>query len=317
MKVLVTGGAGFIGANLCRLLTRRGVDVTALDDLSTGRRENLDDTSVDLRTASILEPGALADACAGVSSIVHLAAVPSVPKSIVDPRRSHEVNVSGTVAVLEAARAAGAHVVVASSSSVYGDGPDRPKSEDMVCRPASPYGVSKLAAESYGLAYQRCYGLPCTAFRFFNVFGPLQQPGHDYAAVIPAFVSAALSGAPLVVYGDGTQSRDFTFVDSVTDALFESVAGRVVSPSPLNLAFGNRTTLNTLIEVLSALLGRPLDVDRRPPRPGDVRHSQAATTSFTRLFPRVRPVPLDVGLARTITWMEENLVPLTPARSAT
>ncbi|MFW3170398.1 NAD-dependent epimerase/dehydratase family protein [Geodermatophilus sp. CPCC 206100] len=308
----MTGGAGFIGANLCRVLVGDGVDVVVLDDLSTGLDANLRGVDVDLRIASVLDSAAVADACEGVSAVVHLAAVPSVPRSLHDPRRSHDVNVTGTVAVLDAARGVGAHVVLASSSSVYGNGPELPKSEDLRCSPASPYAVSKLAAESYALAYQRCYGLPCTAFRFFNVFGPLQPPGHAYAAVVPAFVSAALTGAPLVLHGDGDQTRDFTFVDSVSGVLTRSLAGRVSHDAPVNLAFGTRTSLNTLIDVLSGLLGRRLEVDRRPPRPGDVRHSQAAVGVLTSLFPDLTPVPLEEGLRRTIAWMEENVLAATP-----
>lgn len=307
MKVLVTGGAGFIGANLCQRMEHYGAEVVVIDDLSTGRASNLDTSDVDLRVASVLDESALRDACSGVSSIVHLAAIPSVPKSIAHPRRSHDVNVNGTVAVLEAAREAGAHVVIASSSSVYGNNPALPKHEGLVCEPASPYAVSKLAAESYGLAYQTCFGVPCTAFRFFNVFGPLQPPGHDYAAVVPAFVYAALRDAPLPLYGDGKQTRDFTFVDSVTDVLWRCVSRRVASERPVNLAFGTRTTLNALIDLLSALLGRRLEVDRRPHRPGDVRHSQAATGELRRLFPDAQRVPLEDGLSRTISWMEETM----------
>jgi UDP-glucose 4-epimerase len=307
MKVLVTGGAGFIGANLCRALVRCGTEVVVLDDLSTGSAENLDGMDIDLRVASILDPEPLEDACAEVSSIVHLAARPSVPKSIADPRRSHDANATGTLSVLEAARALGKHVVVSSSSSVYGNGTTLPKHEGMACSPASPYAVSKLAAESYALAYQRCYDLRCTVFRFFNVFGPLQAPGHAYAAVVPAFVWAALHGQPIQVYGDGEQSRDFTFVDSVTDVLGRCVARRVSHDAPVNLAFGTRTTINALIDVLSGLFGRRLDVDRQPARPGDVRHSQAANDSLTRLFPAASPVPLEEGLSRTITWMEETM----------
>jgi len=307
MRVLVTGGAGFIGANLCRTLVRSGADVVVIDDLSTGYAANLEGLNVDLRVASILDAGLLADACAGVSSIVHLAARPSVPKSLVDPRRSHDVNATGTVSVLEAARAVGAQLVISSSSSVYGNAATLPKRESMACSPASPYAVSKLAAESYGLAYQRCYGVPCTVFRFFNVFGPLQAAGHDYAAVVPAFVWAALNGEPISVYGDGEQTRDFTFVDSVTDVLQQCVVRRVLHDAPVNLAFGTRTTVNTLVELLAALLGRRLEVDRRPARAGDVRHSQAATESLTRLFPDAAPVPLEDGLSRTIGWMEEHM----------
>jgi UDP-glucose 4-epimerase len=307
LKVLVTGGAGFIGANLCRVLLQQDTDVVVLDDLSTGRRGNLDDLGVDLRVGSILDAELLADACSGVSSVVHLAAVPSVPRSIADPRTTHDANATGTLAVLEAARTVGAHVVLASSSSVYGNGPV-PKTEGMACAPASPYAVSKLAAETYGLVYQKCFGVPCAAFRFFNVFGPLQHPGHAYAAVIPAFVWAALNNQPLVVYGDGDQTRDFTFVDSVTAILCRSVVAQVTNDGPINLAFGTRTTLNTLIEVLSDVLGMSLDIDRRPPRTGDVAHSQADPSSLARLFPEITPVPLESGLARTVAWMEKKLM---------
>jgi UDP-glucose 4-epimerase len=307
VKIMVTGGAGFIGANLCRTLVRDGADVVVLDDLSTGRPANLEGLDVDLRVASILDTDLLTDACTEVSAIVHLAARPSVPKSIVDPRRSHDANATGTVSVLEAARATGAHLVISSSSSVYGNGTTLPKQESAACSPASPYAVSKLAAESYALAYQRCFGLPCTVFRFFNVFGPLQDADHDYAAVVPAFVWAALNGTPIAVYGDGEQSRDFTFVDSVTDVLQQCVTRRMSHDAPVNLAFGTRTTVNTLIELLSALLGRRLEVDRRPARAGDVRHSQAATDSLTKLFPHATPVPLEQGLSRTIGWMEEQM----------
>jgi len=313
VKVLVTGGAGFIGANLCGVLVERGADVVVVDDLSTGQRANLDESEVELRIGSILDSDLVADACRDVSSIVHLAAVPSVPKSLADPRRSHDINVTGTVNVLEAARVVGAHVVIASSSAVYGNDPVLPKTEDMAAAPASPYAVSKLAAESYGLVYQSCFGVPGTAFRFFNVFGPLQDPWHDYAAVVPAFVWAALNGEPVVVYGDGEQTRDFISVESVADVLQQCVVRRLASDTPVNLAYGGRTTLNNLIDVLSGLFGRRLDVDRRPPRPGDVRHSQASIGSLTRLFPRFTPASLEEGLSRTITWMETRMLAATSA----
>jgi UDP-glucose 4-epimerase len=308
VKVVVTGGAGFVGANLCRLLARRGdVEVVVVDDLSTGRSSNLDGVGAELRVVSILDQDALREACDGARPVVHLAAVPSVPRSVVDPRRSHDVNVTGTLVVLDVARAVDAHVVLASSSSVYGHNPVLPKSEDMFCLPASPYAVSKLAAESYALAYQSCYGTPCTAFRLFNIYGPWQPPDHDYAAVVPAFVAAALRGGPLIVHGDGEQSRDFTFVDSVAEVLARSVAHRTASDRPVNLAFGTRTTLNNLIELLSALLGRRLDIERRPPRAGDVRHSQASTTALQQLVPGAAAVPIEEGLSRTIAWMETTL----------
>lgn len=309
-RVVVTGGAGFIGATLCRELVRSGeLDVVVVDDLSTGRPTNLAGLDVDLREVSVLDEQALAEAVRGAASVVHLAAVPSVPRSVLDPRRSHDVNATGTLAVLDAARAVGAHVLVASSSSVYGPGAELPKHEDMVCRPASPYAVSKLATEAYTQAYRSCYGLAATAFRFFNVYGPLQAPGHAYAAVIPSFVHAALHDQPLVVHGDGEQSRDFTFVDTVASVLAAGVRRRATSDTPLNLAFGSRTTLNHVIALLSALLGRRLHVEHSAPRAGDVKHSQASNTRLRALLPEVRPVPLEEGLRRTVEWMESLAAP--------
>ena len=314
MKIVVTGGAGFIGSNLCRRLAVGGdTEIVVVDDLSTGRLGNLADLDVDLRTVSILEEDALTAACEGAASIVHLAAVASVPRSVADPRRTHDANVTGTLAVLDVARAVGAHVVVASSSSVYGHNPALPKTEDMLCLPASPYAVSKLAAESYALAYRSCYDMACTAFRFFNVYGPSQPPDHVYAAVVPAFVAAALRGAPLIVHGDGEQSRDFTFVDSVTDVLARSALQGTSAERPVNLALGTRTTINDLIAVLEGLLGHRLDVEHRPVRAGDVRHSQACGASLRRLFPGVDAVPIEQGLSRTIAWMESCVLAPTTA----
>jgi len=309
MKVLVTGGAGFIGANLCRELTlRTGHQVTVLDDLSTGKRANLAGLDVELRVGSVLDPEDVTAACRGADAIVHLAAVPSVPRSLENPRHSHDVNVTGTVAVLDAARGIGAHVVVASSSSVYGSNPALPKTEDLVCRPTSPYGVTKLAAESYTAAYRASFGLDSIAFRFFNVFGPLQAPGHAYAAVLPAFIDNALRARPLTIFGDGRQSRDFTFVDSVVDVLIEAVKRRTTSETPVNLASGDRTTLNEMVTMLSNILGRELDVEYQPARIGDVEHSQGSPATLRALFPRNRPVPLSMGLLRTISWMENEIL---------
>lgn len=306
MKVVVTGGAGFIGANLCRALaSSAGVErVVALDDLSTGLRSNLDGLDgVDLLEASILDPGALDEACRGSAAVVHLAARPSVPRSLEDPVASHEVNASGTVQVLEAVRRAGGpQVVVASSSSVYGANPTLPKHEGLAPSPVSPYAASKLATESYALAYARSFGLDVLAFRFFNVFGPLQPAGHAYAAVVPAFVSAALANRPLTVHGDGLQTRDFTFVGSVAAVIADALARRVTSPAPVNLAFGSRTSLMEVIAILEHLLGTPLEIEHTDPRPGDVRDSQADQTRLRSLFAGIEPVPLDAGLRATINW---------------
>lgn len=309
MRVLVTGGAGFIGANLCRHLTSTpGVDsVVALDDLSTGFRSNLAGLDVEFVEGSFLDPDTLARATAGCGAIVHLGARPSVPRSVADPVASHVANATGTIEVLEAARRAdGAHVIVASSSSVYGSNPAIPKHEDLATRPRSPYAASKLAAEGYTLAYGATYGLPTLAFRFFNVFGPLQAAGHAYAAVVPAFLSAALAGEPLTVHGDGTQSRDFTFVDTVCGVLADAVARKVTSDEPVNLAFGTRTPLLELIAEIESLLGHGVERNHVERRAGDVDHSQAANDRLRALFPDVVPTALRDGLAATIDWFRTN-----------
>lgn len=304
MKVIVTGGAGFIGANLCRRLTSTpGVDtVVALDDLSTGFESNLAGIGAELVVGSILDVDLLQDVLADADAVVHLAARPSVPRSLQDPVATHEANSTGTLRVLEAARNHGAHVVVASSSSVYGGNPVLPKSEDLASRPLSPYAVSKLATEAYAGAYAASFGLPTLAFRFFNVYGPLQAAGHAYAAVIPAFVEAALRGQPLTVHGDGTQSRDFTNVGTVTEVLTDAVLRRVTSPDPVNLAFGTRTSLLDLIALLEQQLGQAVKVDHVEVRKGDVPHSQASQERLRGLFPDVQPVSLELGLAETLAW---------------
>lgn len=304
MRVVVTGGAGFVGANLCReLLARPAVDeVIALDDLSTGFAANLDATAAKLVEGSILDRDLLGDIVAGVHSVVHLAARPSVPRSLLDPVVSHEVNATGTLYVLEAARAAGAHVVVASSSSVYGDTDVLPKHEDLPTRPLSPYGVSKLATEAYALGHQASFGLPTLAFRFFNVYGPLQAAGHAYAAVVPAFLDAALRGEAVTVHGNGLQTRDFTYVGTVTQVLADAVVRRVSAPGPVNLAFGTRSSLLELLALLEDVLGRRVQRQHVERRGGDVRDSQAASERLRALFPRVESVPLERGLADTVQW---------------
>lgn len=306
MRVLVTGGAGFIGANLARDLSRAGHDVVVLDDLSTGRPENV--MGARLVEGTILSAADLDGVVPGADAVVHLAARPSVPRSIQDPVASHQVNATGTVEVLEAVRRAGARqdrpaqVIVASSSSVYGANPALPKHEDLATRPVSPYAASKLATESYALAWGHSFALDVLAVRFFNVFGPLQPAGHAYAAVVPAFVAAALAGRPLPVHGDGTQSRDFTFVGSVCAVLADAVDRRVASPEPINLAFGSRTTLLEVVAELESILGTSLDRAHQEVRAGDVPHSQADTTRLRALFPDVEPVPLRAGLEATIDW---------------
>jgi UDP-glucose 4-epimerase len=306
VRVLVTGGAGFIGGNLCRRLLGEGVtEVTVLDDLSTGRIEHLADLPVNFVEGSILDEDQLARSARGADAIVHLAALPSVPRSIAEPLASHQVNATGTLHVLEAARREHAYVVVASSSSVYGRNPVLPKHDDLATMPASPYAVSKLATEGYALAYGSSFGLETLAFRFFNVFGPLQEPGHAYAAVIPRFIDAALNGQPATVHGDGLQTRDFTFVDSVTSVLSSAVRNRVTHDRPVNLAFGTRCSLLHILDELEAIFGRPVHRHHVAVRPGDVRDSQADQTPLVRLFPSAGATPLREGLRRTVEWLAQ------------
>lgn len=306
MRVLVTGGAGFIGGNLVRRLITEGHEPVVLDDLSTGSIDNIAGLELDFRQGSILNPDELHAAAAGVESIVHLAAIPSVPRSVAAPLPTHDANATGTLRVLEAARAIGAHVAVASSSSVYGANPQLPKVETMVARPRSPYAVSKLAAESYTVAWGLTYGLPTIAFRFFNVYGPLQAAGHAYAAVIPAFIDAALRGQPVTMHGDGQQTRDFTYVDSVTQILALAATTGVSSEVPVNLAFGSRRSLLEVIGDLEGFVGHALPREHVAPRVGDVRDSQADNSLLKSLFPTARATPFAEGLRATLAWAQES-----------
>ncbi|MGR6997490.1 NAD-dependent epimerase/dehydratase family protein [Yinghuangia aomiensis] len=266
---MITGGAGFIGSNLARVLVAAPEidEVVVVDDLSTGSLANLAGVAATVHVGTFLDVELMDKACDGASAIVHLGALPSVPRSVEDPLASHHANATGTLMVLEAARRAGnAHVVAASSSSVYGGNPVLPKREDLRTMPLSPYAVSKLATESYLLAYGHCYDLPVLPFRFFNVFGPLQPADHAYAAVIPRFIDAALAGRPLTVHGDGEQTRDFTNVATVCGVLADAVLRRVTNDGPVNLALGTRTSLNALIALLEDVLGHPVGVAHGAPR---------------------------------------------------
>jgi len=310
MDVLVTGGAGFIGSHVCRALRSAGNGrIVVLDDLSTGNRANLADVEgVELVEGTILDEGLVAQLVGYTDAVVHLAAVPAVARSLEDPRASHDANATGTVVVLEEARRHGTHVVVASSSSVYGRGVTMPTREDHPTRPASPYAASKLATEGYALAYARSFGLPALVFRFFNVFGPLQRADHAYAAVIPSFINAALAGRPLTVDGDGTQTRDFTYVGDVAAVIAGAVEQSVTADQPVNLAFGSRTSLLTLISELERLLGKRLATQHGPSRPGDVHDSQGDSTALRSLFPGVSATPLGLGLRATVDWYEADML---------
>ena len=304
MRIVVTGGAGFIGANVCRELASRGAvsSVIALDDLSTGNAGNLDGTGATLVRGSILDRDLLRRVIRSADAVVHLAARPSVPRSLADPVATHEANATGTLYVLEACRERAVHVVAASSSSVYGSAAALPKHEDLPTRPLSPYAASKLAAEAYALSYGAAFDVPVLALRFFNVYGPLQAADHAYAAVVPAFISAALREQPLQIFGDGRQTRDFTYVGTVARVVAEAAVTGTTSRVPVNLAFGTRVTVIELAERISSTLGRPLATEFHPARPGDVRDSQAANDRLRSLFPEVEPTTLDEGLDATVRW---------------
>ncbi|MFK5635310.1 NAD-dependent epimerase/dehydratase family protein [Ornithinimicrobium sp. LYQ103] len=307
MRILITGGAGFIGHNLARMALGAGHEVRVIDDLSTGFADNLNGLDLDFREASILDEDAVSSAVSGIDSIVHLGALGSVPRSIHDPLRSHHANATGTLTLLDQARKADVtHVMCASSSSVYGMNPALPKHEREWTRPMSPYAVSKLATEQYTLAFQQSYGFNTVAFRCFNVYGPGQRAGHVYAAVIPTWIHAMLLGEPVWVNGDGSNSRDFTYVETVCKVLLDTAERRLSHPEPVNLAFGTNTSLLDLIDRLTEISGVTPDVRHREPRAGDVPHSQASNAVLRKLFPRVTPMELETGLHETLEWFRKH-----------
>ncbi len=331
--VLVTGGAGFIGAHLVRALLQRGKEVRVLDNLVTGSLENLSQaleiSLIQVREALGDESGAgngprlvevrpgcqvmiadirdektVAQVCRGVDVVFHQAGLRSVPRSVADPLSTNDVNVNGTMRVLEGARKAGVRrVVFASSSSIYGDTP-LPKHEKQVLRPKSPYAASKLSAEAYCQAYTRAYGLSTVSLRYFNVFGPWQDPASEYAAVIPKFISLAIRGEALPVHGDGLQSRDFTYVDNVVEAnLLAAQAGPQADGLALNVGTGARHSLLDLIELLTRILDRPLKWVYEPPRTGDVRHTEANIKLARNIIGYDPKVDFASGLRRTVEAM--------------
>ena len=298
---LVTGGAGFIGSALVDLLVRSGWTVRVLDDLSTGRRENLPAQGCELVEGDVCDPGAVERATAGVSVVFHLAAVPSVVESVADPVRTHAINVGGTLNVLTAAREASVgRVIFAGSCAAYGSSERLPLDESERPAPASPYALQKVTCEEYARLHSELYGLAVVALRFFNVYGPRQNPTGDYAAVVPRLLDAALRGDPLPVYGDGEQSRDFVFVGDVARACLlgaqvSGAAGRII-----NVASGRRTRVNELVAALAHCVGRELEVVQLPERRGEVRDSVASLHVAREVLGFEPEVSLEAGLRATL-----------------
>ncbi len=300
-RYLVTGGGGFIGSNIAEALTKQGESVRILDDFSTGRRQNLQGLDVELVEGSLLDDDALKRAVQGVEVIFHEAALPSVPRSIARPLDSDRVNVHGTLRLLEAARAAGVRrVLYAGSSSAYGDTPTLPKREDMTPRPLSPYAVSKLTAEMYLNVYARIHGLETLTLRYFNVFGPRQDPNGAYAAVIPRWCQAAIDGQPITINGAGDQTRDFGYIDNVVRAnLLGGTTSKKLNGEVVNVSCGERISLLELADEIERLSGKPLQRTHLPPRSGDVQDSQADITRAGELLGYEPVVRWREGLERT------------------
>jgi UDP-glucose 4-epimerase len=306
---LITGGAGFIGANLAHALVARGESVRILDDFSTGRPENLGgiEDRIEILRGDLRDPAAVARAVRGIQVILHQAALNSNPRSIKEPGPTNAVNVGGTLLLLEAARAAGVRrVVYASSSSVYGDTPGLPKTEEMPLSPKAPYGVSKLAAEYYCRVFTQVYGLPTVSLRYFNVFGPRQHPDSEYAAVIPRFLRRMLAGERPVIFGDGEQSRDFTAVENVVAANLLAAGTTQGIGEVFNIACGQTSTLNQLVAWLNQLLGTDLSPIYEAPRPADIRHSYASIRKAEAMLDYRPTLEVREGLRRTVEWFKQH-----------
>jgi len=309
---LVTGGAGFIGSNLASALLKKGHAVRVFDNFSTGKRENLSEITdqIEVVTGDLTNLEEVRNAMRDMDFVLHHAALPSVPKSVADPLASNQANVDGTLNVLVAARDAGVkRVVYASSSSIYGNtDPSKPKSENLTPHPISPYGVAKLAAEYYCGVFYQVYGLETVSLRYFNVFGPHQDPNSMYAAVIPKFITALLKNQSPTVYGDGEHTRDFTYVDNVVagNILASTAPKELVAGEVFNLAAGGRTSLNQLIEMLHEILGSTTPPVYQDPRPGDIKHSNADISKAHAKMQYTPQVSLVDGLKKTTDWYRTN-----------
>lgn len=305
MNFLVTGGAGFIGSHLVRGLLGRGHAVRVLDDFSSGKRENLHDTiaGIDLIEGSAADPATAAKACADMEVVLHEAAIPSVPRSIDNPGASHVANTNGTFQLLLAARDAGVRrFVYAASSSAYGETAQLPKIESMPTSPLSPYAVQKLSGEHYCKVFHDCYGLSTLALRYFNVFGPYQNPKSQYAAAIPAFITAILHGESPKVYGDGEQTRDFTYIDNVVEANCLAAEAAEACGEAINIACGASISVNQIIAMINERLGRSIKPNYVPNRPGDIRDSWADINLARERIGYTPIVGIAEGLNRTIEW---------------
>jgi nucleoside-diphosphate-sugar epimerase len=307
MRYLVTGGAGFIGSNIVDELVRRGHHVVVLDDLSTGREENLAGVraKIELNTGNITNLAAVQAACRGADYVIHLAARTSVPRSVEEPVETNHVNVDGTLNVLVAARDAKVkRFVYAASSSAYGETETLPKTEAMRAEPISPYGVSKYVGELYAQVFGRVYGMENASIRYFNVFGPRQDPTSQYSGVLSRFMLALIEGKPLVIFGDGEQSRDFTYVDNVVDETLRACEAGRASGMVLNGGTGERIALNGVVEVLRRVTGRRIDVKYQAARSGDILHSQADIGLARRILGYEPRVDFEEGLRRTWEWYQ-------------
>ncbi|MFA6563385.1 MAG: SDR family oxidoreductase [Verrucomicrobiia bacterium] len=308
-EYLVTGGAGFIGGHLAERLVRDGKSIRILDNFSSGREANLRSWGdrAEIIRDDIRDRAAVARAMAGIRIVFHLAALPSVPKSVADPLTSHDINVNGTLNVLLAARDARVQrVVFTSSSAVYGDSPTLPKREDMTPTPISPYGLHKLIGEQYCALFTRAWGLQTVSLRYFNVYGPRQDPQSEYAAAIPKFIASLLAGRAPTVFGDGEQTRDFTYVANIVDANLAAAAAPEAAGQTFNIAGGRRISVNELIATLNQILGTAVAPSYAPPRPGDVLHSLADITKANRLLDGTPRVELAEGLRRTVEWFRQS-----------
>jgi UDP-N-acetylglucosamine/UDP-N-acetyl-alpha-D-glucosaminouronate 4-epimerase len=301
---LVTGGAGFIGSHLVTELARRGHTVRVVDNLITGKRRNLDHVSgVEFVEGDLADLAVAVRVVGGMNYVLHQAALPSVPRSVKDPLTSHRANVDASLNILIAARDAGVkRVVYAGSSSAYGNTATLPKREDMPTNPLSPYALQKLVVEHYALLFTRLYGLETVTIRYFNVFGPRQDPGSPYSGVISLFATALLEGRQPVIYGDGEQTRDFTYVANVVDGVLRAAEAPDASGHVINVATGGRISLNALLQVMSAIVGTTVQPVYKEPRQGDVRDSQADISKARSLLGYTPIVPLEEGLKHTIEW---------------